>query len=75
MPEVTLIKWLIYYPDNTMDTYSGENFTVFTGSTLDFPSLVIKKVTFLNEAQYVCEATNSVGSTTGSRIDLTVYGG
>lgn len=70
-PLVTTVFWQM--PNRTIDM-TANNFSMYSGSTVQSPSLTIISTTHADIGDYVCFATNAVGTGSSSQTFLDVIG-
>lgn len=72
-PSATSVTWQKY--ENNQPTTISINSGRYTGGTLSVPSLTINSVVQDDQGQYVCQATNSIGTGSSNQVYLTISGG
>ena len=73
-PPLTSMEWHIT-TDTGSVVYQGTTSTTYSGSQTNNPSLTILSPRFTDSGQYICTATNSIGTTSSNPVNVMVYGG
>lgn len=73
-PDATSVQWYKIVNGNSV-TLDVPNVSKYSGSTVANPSLTITGATAADEGNYICSATNSLGTSQSSQTFLDVFGG
>ncbi|CAG2239104.1 HMCN [Mytilus edulis] len=73
-PAHTAVYWTQHSSNGNTVTLNPASSTKYSGSTIQSPSLTINNVDFSDEGNYICHATNAVGTGQSSQTFLDVTG-
>ena len=73
-PAHTAVFWTRQINNGNTETLNPASSTKYSGSTIQSPSLTINNVDTSDEGNYICHATNAVGTGQSSQTFLDIVG-